>query len=341
MFPLSPPKDLLHMFLRLLMGSLFVIIASAWPLHAQEEQSSAAAKPSSIRILLITGGCCHDYDFQTKAMQSAVKEAGIEAEWKVVNEGGRGTEAQIELYDNPDWAKGFDVVIHNECFADTNDPTYIRKITDVHKSGVNAVVIHCAMHTYRSASIDDWREFLGVTSKRHDHQSHYPVRKLIRRIQLLCIFLKITNRRWMSFTSSTKSGLMRLLWHIPKAKEMENSIQFSGLTSLVKLECLALRMVTQMRLHRQGVPKDASRGYSLVSFRRHMTLAELQLLLRGFFGKLIQFRKCKLRIQHSNLDAVIGGAYSCRIDCKSGHIPSSIERGLINGDRLRFFKKCC
>lgn len=32
------------------------------------------------------------------------------------------------------------------------------------------------MHTYRDAAIDDWREFLGVTSRRHDHQSRYPVK---------------------------------------------------------------------------------------------------------------------------------------------------------------------
>jgi type 1 glutamine amidotransferase len=32
------------------------------------------------------------------------------------------------------------------------------------------------MHTYRATDIDDWREFLGVTSRRHDHQSNYPVK---------------------------------------------------------------------------------------------------------------------------------------------------------------------
>ena len=31
------------------------------------------------------------------------------------------------------------------------------------------------MHTYRSAQIDDWRKFLGVTSKRHEHKAQYPV----------------------------------------------------------------------------------------------------------------------------------------------------------------------
>lgn len=128
-----------------------------------------------LRILLVTGGCCHNYAFQTEAIKASLP-ASVSAEWTVVNEGGTGTTAMISLYDKTDWAKGFDLVIHNECFADTKDPEYLRKITTAHYKGVNAVVIHCAMHSYRSAEIDDWREFLGVTSRRHDHQSRYPVK---------------------------------------------------------------------------------------------------------------------------------------------------------------------
>jgi uncharacterized protein len=139
----------------------------------------AATSPTTapIRALLITGGCCHNYELQASALKDgAAKFANIT--WTIVNEGGKGTRAQIPLYDNPDWAKPYDVVVHNECFADTNDPEYIRKITSAHKAGKPAVVIHCAMHSYRSATVDDWREFLGVTSKRHDHQSNYPVKVL-------------------------------------------------------------------------------------------------------------------------------------------------------------------
>lgn len=134
---------------------------------------ATAAEP--LKILLITGGCCHDYPHQTKAMQAALASRDVQAEWTVVNEGGTGTDAQIPLYQKKDWAEDYDVVIHNECFANTADPQYIRRITAAHRAGANAVVIHCAMHTYRAAEIDDWREFLGVTSRRHDHQSHYPV----------------------------------------------------------------------------------------------------------------------------------------------------------------------
>ncbi|MEM9824948.1 MAG: ThuA domain-containing protein [Planctomycetota bacterium] len=140
---------------------------------AEAPAEDNASEP--VDILLVTSGCCHDYDFQTKALQLAFKERGIAAKWTVVAEGGTGTKAKIALYDNPDWAKGFDLVIHNECFAGTKDPDYIRRITKAHYDGVDAMVIHCAMHTYRDAKIDDWREFLGVTSRRHDHKSEYPV----------------------------------------------------------------------------------------------------------------------------------------------------------------------
>ncbi len=136
----------------------------------------AAARP--LRALLITGGCCHNYALQSRSLQEGLGKLTA-VEWTVVNEGGTGTKATIPLYDQPNWARNFDVVVHNECFADTTDPAYIRKITAAHQAGVPAAVIHCAMHTYRATEIDDWREFLGVTSRRHDHQSHYEVRKTV------------------------------------------------------------------------------------------------------------------------------------------------------------------
>jgi uncharacterized protein len=137
--------------------------------------SAETQKP--LRALLITGGCCHNYAFQAQSLTNAISKL-TPVECTVVMEGGSGTRAQLPLYDNSEWAKGYDVVIHNECFADTTNHTYIRKITKVHEAGVPAAVIHCAMHTYRGTDIDDWREFLGVTSRRHDHQSNYPVKRV-------------------------------------------------------------------------------------------------------------------------------------------------------------------
>jgi len=151
------------------------LVAIAFGRVFADEATQTARNPTAVKILLVTGGCCHDYRFQAEAIQQAMKDAGVAAQWTIVNEGGNGTDAQIDLYSIPKWSDGYDVVIHNECFADTKDTDYIRKITSAHKAGTNAVVIHCAMHTYRNAEIDDWREFLGVTSRRHDHQSHYKI----------------------------------------------------------------------------------------------------------------------------------------------------------------------
>ena len=140
--------------------------------------TSAAEKLYSgkpLKALLITGGCCHNYKFQGEAITQGISKVA-DVDWTVVNEGGTGTRAEIDLYKNKDWAKPYDVIIHNECFADTTNEEYVKSIIAAHKAGKPALVIHCAMHTYRAAKFDDWREFLGVTSRHHEHQSNYPVK---------------------------------------------------------------------------------------------------------------------------------------------------------------------
>lgn len=158
-----------------LLATALLITALTPTLPTRAADKHYSGKP--LRLLLVTGGCCHNYAFQSQAMRDGVTTR-VDSEWTIVHEGGTGTRGQIPLYDNPDWARPFDVVIHNECFADTRDPEYIRKIVAAHRAGTPAVVVHCAMHTYRAATIDDWREFLGVTSVHHEHQSRYPVRLL-------------------------------------------------------------------------------------------------------------------------------------------------------------------
>jgi uncharacterized protein len=160
---------------------------SVAPLFAAEKSAPPPPAAKPLRALLITGGCCHDYEAQAKILTEAANKAA-NFQWTVINEGGKGTRGQIPLYDNPDWAKPYAVVVHNECFADTADAAYIRKITAAHKAGTPAIVIHCAMHTYRAATFDDWREFLGVTSRRHDHQSRYAVRPIVKAHPILAGF---------------------------------------------------------------------------------------------------------------------------------------------------------
>jgi uncharacterized protein len=128
-----------------------------------------------INALVVSGGCCHDYALQGRLLMDAVGKA-LPVDWTLVVQGGRGTRGSMPVYARPDWSKGFDLVIHNECLANVDDPAYIRNITAGHRGGPPAVVIHCAMHSYRSATIDDWREFLGVTSRTHTKPFPIPVR---------------------------------------------------------------------------------------------------------------------------------------------------------------------
>ena len=163
------PEHIISMRTLLLLLTAIVVTAST---------SVRADDAKELKVLLITGGCCHDYDFQSRQLQKAAADRGVKVKWTVVKEGGNGTKGKIDLYSKADWAKGCDVVIHNECFANTTDEDYIRSITKAHYDGANAVVIHCAMHTYRATKIDDWRQMLGVTSRRHDHKSNYVVKNV-------------------------------------------------------------------------------------------------------------------------------------------------------------------
>jgi type 1 glutamine amidotransferase len=122
-----------------------------------------AVKP--IRALLVTGGCCHDYAQQKKILTEGIS-ARAPVEWTIEYSDKTTTDIKFPVYENPDWSKGFDVVVHNECVSDVKDLDWIERILKPHREGLPAVVIHCAMHCYRGQT-DDWFKFLGVTSRRH------------------------------------------------------------------------------------------------------------------------------------------------------------------------------
>lgn len=135
------------------------------------QSSAVAAEPKPpIKALLITGGCCHDYTKQKLILPEGIS-ARANVTWTIVQQGGSTTTAKIPYYENDDWAKGYDIVVHNECFADAADPQWTARVLRPHRAGTPAVVIHCAMHCYRDKT-NDWFEFLGVTSR--GHGANYP-----------------------------------------------------------------------------------------------------------------------------------------------------------------------
>lgn len=139
--------------------------------------ANPAVKP--LRVLIVAGGCCHEYDKQQAVLKEGI-EARINAIVDVAYNPDKSTKATFPIYTSKDWAKDFDVIIHDECSADVTDPAYVGNILDAHKAGKPAVNLHCAMHSYRwgnfrepvKAGADNagWYDMLGLQSTGHGPQ---------------------------------------------------------------------------------------------------------------------------------------------------------------------------
>jgi type 1 glutamine amidotransferase len=131
-----------------------------------------------INALLVTGGCCHDYEAQKKILTEGIS-ARANVTWTVVHEAKNEEKNHVfSVYEKPDWTKGFDVIVHNECSGKMTNVALIEKIVAAHTNGVPAVMIHCSIHSYREAPTDEWRKLLGVTSPAHQARKPFEVKNL-------------------------------------------------------------------------------------------------------------------------------------------------------------------
>ncbi|WP_435006591.1 ThuA domain-containing protein [Tundrisphaera lichenicola] len=158
-----------------LAGSLSTFLAILLIAPTANSGETNAAKP--IKALLITGGGYHDYAHQKSIMTEGVS-ARANVEWTIVHDTSTEDSHKIPLFEDPNWADGYDVVVHNECFANIDDAAYIDKVVAAHKNGTPAVVVHCAMHTFRALKSDEWHKFLGVSTFRHGKQHPLEVKNL-------------------------------------------------------------------------------------------------------------------------------------------------------------------
>jgi type 1 glutamine amidotransferase len=130
-----------------------------------------AAENAKLKGLIVSGGCCHDYPNQGKIISEGMSQR-VSIEWDIIVEGDGGRDHKISIYQDPDWAKKYDVIVHNECFGAVSDAKFLEGIVNAHHAGVPAIFIHCSLHSYRSAGMgaDGWRELIGVTSTSHEKQ---------------------------------------------------------------------------------------------------------------------------------------------------------------------------
>lgn len=132
-----------------------------------------------IKALLITGGCCHDYAHQKDILKQGI-EARANVTVDIIYVADDSTHPALPIYGHPDYANGYDVVIHDECAADINDPAVIQGVLKPHQDGIPGVNLHCAMHCYRSGDFGKslpidapnahWYEYLGLHSSGHGPQ---------------------------------------------------------------------------------------------------------------------------------------------------------------------------
>ena len=125
---------------------------------------SRFAGQTPINAMIVTGGPFHDYSGQSKILMDTLN-AVMPINWTVVQGMSHVTDVKLPLYDNADWAKGMDIVIHNECWADRDLPAPI--VQNITRPAVPRIFIHCALHSYRVMTDDSWRELIGMTSRRH------------------------------------------------------------------------------------------------------------------------------------------------------------------------------
>jgi type 1 glutamine amidotransferase len=138
--------------------------------------STFAGDAHPLRVLMITGGCCHDYENQKHILAEGIS-ARANVEFTIVHEEATKPDGtvdkaakthKISVYEKDDWAKGYDVVLHNECFGGVTDVPFVERIAKAHYNGLPAVMLHCSTHSYRMAQTDEWRKCIGQSSFSHE-----------------------------------------------------------------------------------------------------------------------------------------------------------------------------
>lgn len=139
----------------------------AGPAADEGPQSGASRR---LRGLYVTGGGFHEFVKQEKIVPPAVAEhANID--WTIDHTAGTSTEVLIERHRTADWAKQFDVVLYNMSFSHVVDVDWIERLAGAHRdSGVGAVILHGAVHSYRRSTTRAWGQLMGAFSMRHDAQ---------------------------------------------------------------------------------------------------------------------------------------------------------------------------
>lgn len=239
------------------------------------ETAPAPAPPPPIKALLVAGGCSHEYETRAKILVQGIRERIVRPmEW-VVRLGGAGEgDAKIPLFDSAEWAKGYDLVVHDHCFPRVRDPAYVDRVLAPHRAGTPAVLVHGTMLSFPTPD-HRWASFTGAVIRTHERER--PVR---------VEFLKTSDPIGKGFQP----------WTIPREELYRVESPADGVASLAFAADPAGKRHPVVWTHRFGPAQ--TRVFATTLGNATATLADpvsLDLLARGALWSLGSLEDCALR----------------------------------------------
>ncbi len=112
-----------------LLAFSLIALATLKPGIAHSDEPSK--KSSTLKVLLVAGGCCHDYQSQTKLLKDGIEQR-IHANVTVVLSENKTTKASFEIYQSDDWAKAMTLLsMMNVRPTSPSNPTLIEFSTPI------------------------------------------------------------------------------------------------------------------------------------------------------------------------------------------------------------------
>lgn len=147
----------------------------AVPAAAQQAKTPTAR---TLRGLYVTGGGFHEFVKQETILPPGIASR-VDIQWTIDHTAGTSTQVLIDRHKDTAWTSQFDVVLYNMSFSHVVDVEWIERLAHAHRdSGVAAVILHGAVHSYRRSTTRAWGELMGAFSMRHDAQRPLTVKTL-------------------------------------------------------------------------------------------------------------------------------------------------------------------
>jgi len=251
--------------------ALTVVFAGA--VFAEEKKPPP---PPPIRALLVTGGCSHDYQIRQEILTRGIRERVVRPiEWVVRLQGVGESDVRIPLFESAEWAKDYDIVVHDHCFPRVRDTAYVDRILAPHRAGLPAVLLHGSMMSFRTGD-ERWFDFTGLTTRAHERERAIRVEAIAPEDPILKGFLP---------------------WEIPREELYRVEKVKSGAVALTRsLDPAGQSHITSWT-HRYGPGQARVFGTSLGNATSTVADAKyLDLITRGFLWSLGELSETSFRV---------------------------------------------